>query len=128
MAAWRKPAKDFEAPYDLWLAQQSGARIRGLRIVSPLNGDTFVLNPTDDPVGRASQQIQLRALSNGRTLRWSAGSKTLASGNDGTSFWPLQLGTWTIAASDGTNRDSVRIRVIAPPRRARPGFTFSRPR
>jgi penicillin-binding protein 1C len=127
LAAWRSAAKPMlGSDYDLWLAQQPNARIAGLRIAFPRDGDVFVLNPSAGENDRQSQRLRLRALNDGKPVRWNVGGTTLPRDADGSVFWPVQLGTWTIRAEDGKNSDRITIRVIRPPHGSLPGFTITK--
>lgn len=105
LARWQKPP------------EQDGS----LRILFPQNGDVFVLNRTSDPIDRSMQRIELRA--DIAPVRWTAAGKELTLDADEHTFWPLQLGRWTLVASSGARRASVTIEVVDPPKTERPGFT-----
>ncbi len=96
----------------------------GLQIVFPHDGDVFVQNPTASALQAQEQRIALHASGARRTVRWSVAGTTLALDAGGNAFWPLRVGTWRIAASDGTRHDSVTIRVVAQHAK-RPGFSRS---
>ena len=115
---WVRP-RDFA----LWRRSDSGQA--SLRITFPRDGDVFVLNRSANPLARAMQSIELQAASSSpRSVHWSVGGVRLALDAQAHAFWPLQLGTWTILASDGRNKADVKIRVIAPPARSiHPGFS-----
>jgi penicillin-binding protein 1C len=124
--AWQRPAP--AAPSrdeDFWLAQQPNARIAGLRIAFPRNGDTFVYSAGVSAADRASQRIELRAVGDGHPIRWKDGIAEIPLDSQGSAFWQLRLGTWTLHASDGSHDDAVTIHVIAPPHGSHPGFSFS---
>jgi penicillin-binding protein 1C len=96
----------------------------GLQIVFPHDGDVFVQNPTASALQAREQRIALHASGARRTVRWSVSGTTLALDAGGNAFWPLRVGTWRIAASDGVRRDAVTIRVV-PQHAKRPGFSRS---
>jgi hypothetical protein len=96
----------------------------GLQIVFPHDGDVFVQNQTATALQAREQRIALHASGAQRNLRWSVAGSTLSLDAGGNAFWPLRVGTWRIAASDGVRRDAVTIRVV-PPSTKRPGFSRS---
>ena len=96
----------------------------GLQIVFPHDGDVFVQNQTATALQAREQRIALRAKGAQRKLGWSIAGTKLALDADGNAFWPLRVGTWRIAASDGVRHDAVTIRVVPPPAK-RPGFSRS---
>lgn len=114
-------------PRDLPALRARDGTASRLRIVFPTNGDTFVLNVPHDALQTREQQLALRALGAGGTVRWSVDGTALAKDASGNAFWPLRLGTWQIEARDGARRDLVTIRVVPPPA-PRPGFTYAKGR
>jgi hypothetical protein len=94
-----------------------------LRIVFPHDGDVFARSATADALQTREQQIALRAVDSGRTVRWSVAGTRLPLDAGGNAYWPLRLGTWTIDAEDGIRHDRVTIRVIPPRPASQPGFT-----
>jgi len=115
LAAWRRPAPRLGDEYALWLASQGGAGTGAPRIVSPRDGATYA--------AAGGARIELRALGSG--LQWTAGGEKLALDAEGHAFWPLRLGTWTIAVRSPKGADRVTIHVVPPPHGNKPGFTFS---
>ena len=96
----------------------------GLRIVFPHDGDVFAYNQTADPLLHREQQIALRGDDGGRTIRWNVGGVPIALDSNRNAFWPLQLGAWTVEATDGSRRKRVTIHVVPPPQSTKPGFTY----
>ncbi|HEU5479805.1 MAG TPA: hypothetical protein VFU90_08245, partial [Candidatus Tumulicola sp.] len=114
--------------YDTWLAlHPQDATAARLRIVFPRNGDVFVANPASTSLQAREQELALRAVASGRAILWSANGKTVPLDSSGTAFLPVRVGTWTIVAEDGRQRDRVTIRVVPRERDARPGFTRTTP-
>ena len=73
---------------------------KGLRILNPPNGTTYLIDPT---LRRNFQALRLRA---------SATATWLVDGRNAASEWPLETGRHTITAVDSSgNRDSVTIVV-----------------
>jgi penicillin-binding protein 1C len=121
----KRAAAPIGARYDAWLALNPADVAAPLRIVSPHDGDVFVRNQTGSALAAREEQLALRAVDAGRSVRWSVGGAPLSPDANGNAFWPLRLGTWQIDASDGLRHDRVTIRVLPPPRNQRPGFTYS---
>lgn len=115
--------------YDPWLALHplTAAPAGSLRIVFPRNNDVFVKQPAQLELQQREQQLALRAVDSSRTIRWEVNGNAVPLDSSGTAFWPLALGTWTIVASDGRQRDRVTIHVIPPHAGGEPGFTFLKP-
>ncbi|HEX3458448.1 MAG TPA: penicillin-binding protein 1C [Candidatus Baltobacteraceae bacterium] len=103
---------------------RSPAAAQELQIVFPHDGDVFVQNPTATALQAREQRIALHASGAKANVRWSVAGTTLALDAGGNAFWPLRVGTWRIAASDGLRHDAVTIRVV-PQREKRPGFSRS---
>jgi hypothetical protein len=118
--------REWVAPRDL-PALRARDEPATLRIVFPGNGDTFVLNVTTGALQRQEQQLSLRAIDPGASVRWSVNGRALTLDASGNAFWPLHVGTWRIEAADGKRHDRVTIRVVPPPV-GRPGFTFPKAR
>lgn len=116
-----------------WVAARDLTAIRrpqpnpAMRIAFPRDGDVFVRNDAASSLGRREEQLALRTAGARGPVRWSVDGNPLAPDASGTAFLPLRLGTWRITANDGTHRDAVVIRVVPPPRDARPGFTRRAP-
>jgi penicillin-binding protein 1C len=113
--------------YDPWLALHPGSAVSRLRIVFPRSGDVFARNSTVNGLQLREQQLSLRAIDSGRSVRWTANGNAVPLDASGTAFWPVQLGTWTLEANDGRDRDRVTIRVVQAKHDADLGFTVLRP-
>jgi penicillin-binding protein 1C len=134
---WVKPRDlaDVERPiaprlgrtYDAWLAlHPAQAAASGLRILFPHDGDVFIRNPAIDALQAQEQQLALRAADAGGIVRWTANGRTVPLDASGTAFWPLRVGRWRLAASDGRRHAAVTIEVVPQPAH-RAGFTFGAP-
>lgn len=122
----RAKAPGLGRQYDPWLALDArDARLPHLRIVSPRDGDVFIYNVPANALQATEQRLALRAVAQGEPIRWTVNGKALPLDSSGTAFLPVQLGRWTIEASDGRQHDRVTISVVARQRDARPGFTWS---
>jgi penicillin-binding protein 1C len=117
--------QEWVLPRDLAATKLIGAAA-GLRIVFPHDGDVFVRSETAGGLARTEQQLTLRAADATARVTWRVDGAAIDADAAGNAFWPLQLGTWRIAASDGRRHDAITIRVVPPPRNARPGFTVIR--
>lgn len=114
--------------YDPWLAlHPHDAKAARLRIVFPRDGDVFVANATANALQVREQQLSLRAIDAGRAVRWNANGSAVPLDASGTAFWPIRVGTWSIEANDGRQRDRVTIRVVPARRDAKAGFTLTEP-
>jgi penicillin-binding protein 1C len=114
--------------YDPWLSlHPRDAKAPRLRIVFPNEGAVFERNPSASALQANEQQLALRAVDSGRVVRWKANGKAVPLDSSGTAFWPIRIGTWTIEAFDGRERDRVTIRVVPQRHDAKPGFTFLKP-
>jgi penicillin-binding protein 1C len=124
-----RPTASCEAVVREWVHPQQLAAWRrapaepSLRILSPREGDVFVLNRTGDPIARSMQRLELRAIAP-EPVRWSVGGRELRPDADGDAFWPLRLGRWTLVARAGKRSASVAIDVVYPPHLGYAGFTL----
>jgi penicillin-binding protein 1C len=124
LAAVQRPERRLGDEYDPWLAlHPDESTVRKLRIVFPHDGDVFVKNSTSDELQAREQQLALRAIEPNRRAHWSVGGAAVPLDADGTAFWPLRLGRWTIEVADGAQHDRITISVV-PPRNRLAGFTF----
>ncbi|HVS45676.1 MAG TPA: penicillin-binding protein 1C [Verrucomicrobiae bacterium] len=126
-----RPGASCPAVVREWIAPRDLAHWRShaptlgsaFQIVFPHDGDTFALNPPDDPSAAATQRIELRAVGSRSKIVWTANARPISLDSSGATFWPLRLGTWTLTAGDGAHTQSVTIHVIRPPHGALRGFT-----
>lgn len=111
--------------YDAWLARQDPRTLPGgLRIVFPQQGSLFYRVDPATALQRQEQQLALRASGERGPVRWTVDGKALPLDANGRAFWPVALGAYTIAATDGRQTDRVSIRVLPAPEKSRPGFTL----
>jgi penicillin-binding protein 1C len=118
--------KEWVLPRDLASVRRPAAAL-SFHITFPRDGDVFVRNATTSALEEQEQQLALQALGTRRSIRWSVAGRPIGLDANGNAFWPLQLGTWRIEASDGLQRDDVTIHVVPPLRSSRPGFTILLP-
>ncbi len=115
--------------YNEWLAMQPSVPIRGdgLRIVSPRNGDRFLLEPTATTAEVATQRLEFK-LANppDQPIEWWLNGKLVATQKSSSWFWQFQPGQWTLQVKSGDVIDQVNFQVdVAPVRTTRRGFSFS---
>jgi penicillin-binding protein 1C len=110
--------------YDPWLALHP-SKASGLRIVFPRNGDIFTLNPAADRAQTLQQQLAFRASGATSAVQWTVNGVAIPTDSEGTPFWHLRQGTWTIDARSAKESDRVVIHVEPPRAHALAGFTRS---
>jgi penicillin-binding protein 1C len=127
LASVRRPVPmRYGREYDSWLALHRDVKTDRLRIVFPHNGDVFERNAAPTALQDREQRIALRALGPS-AIQWSVNGAPLALDANGTAFFPIQLGTWTLVADDGRSQDRVTIHVVPAHRDLQPGFTVPKP-
>ncbi|WP_066424580.1 penicillin-binding protein 1C [Anabaena sp. 4-3] len=116
--------QDFTLPseYDEWLAKHPSSSLvaRQVRIVSPRNGDLFLLYP-----GTAGQQkLQFKlAGSLSTSIEWWLNGDRLE-GDSSSLFWDVLPGIWSLEVRSGELRDNVSFQVeLAEVRSGRRGFS-----
>lgn len=109
--------------YNQWLArqQQSNSLPLTLRILSPRDGDYFLLTE-----GKNSQEqrlmFQVSEVSN-QPVEWRLNGETLAV-NTSSFFWQLRPGKWTLEVRVGKMKDQVQFQVeLAQPKLNHQGFS-----
>lgn len=115
--------------YDEWLAKQSQPRLaaEGLKIVSPREGDWFVLHSREAAASAAGStqrlKFQLAAAPN-QPVEWWLNGRKLATQSTDALFWPLRPGSWTLQVKSGSGADQVSFQVqLADQDRKRRGFS-----
>jgi penicillin-binding protein 1C len=116
--------QDFNLPseYDEWLAKQPSSSLGAdnLRIVSPQNGDLFLVYPGTE--GQQKLEFKLAGNTSTSVEWWLNGEKLDSQIN--TMFWYLRPGNWTLAARSGERQDKVSFQVdLANIRPTRRGFS-----
>jgi penicillin-binding protein 1C len=120
--------QNFNLPseYDEWLARQNQSNFAAsnFRILSPHNGDLFLLYPGE----QAKQKLEFKLAGTSAPVEWSLNGEKLATQSANTLFWHLRPGNWTLEARSGEKSDKVSFRVelagIKPTRR---GFSIAKP-
>ncbi|AFY46509.1 penicillin-binding protein 1C [Nostoc sp. PCC 7524] len=116
--------QEFNLPseYDEWLAKQPSSSLvaDSLRIVSPQNGDLFLLYPG----GEGQQKLEFKLAGNSSTsVKWWLNGEKLDS-EVNSLFWYLRPGNWTLEARSGEMEDTVSFQVeLANIRPTRRGFS-----
>jgi len=112
--------------YNEWLAMQPliPTAADGLRILSPRNGDVFLLEP--GATGSAQRlQFKLASPSN-QTVEWLLNGQPLATQTPGSIFWVPKPGRWTLQVKTGDRSDRVSFEVqMAESRATRRGFSVA---
>ncbi|MEP1058541.1 MULTISPECIES: penicillin-binding protein 1C [Cyanophyceae] len=112
--------------YNEWLAMQPliPTATDGLRILSPRNGDVFLLEPgaTD-----SAQRLQFKLASpSNQTVEWLLNGQPLATQTPGSIFWVPKPGRWTLQVKTGDRSDRVSFEVqMAETRSTRKGFSVA---
>lgn len=111
---------DLPSEYDEWVAMQQAPALfaRDLKIVSPRNGDVFLLEPA------SRVEFKLAGLED-EAVEWWLNGKKLARGPEHHLFWSLQPGNWTLQVKAGENSDRVNFEVLLAEHRPTPrGFSI----
>ncbi len=117
---------DFNLPpeYDDWLAKQPQSNLvfSDLRIVSPHNGDLFLLYPGQE----GQQKLELKlAGTKSEPVEWWLNNQKLATQSTNSLFWHLRPGSWTLEARSGQMSDKVNFQVkVATFKPTRRGFSL----
>jgi penicillin-binding protein 1C len=112
--------------YNEWLAMQplKPTVADGLRILSPRDGDVFLLEPgaTD-----SAQRLQFKLASPlNQTVEWLLNGQPLATQTPGSIFWVPKPGRWTLQVKTGDRSDRVSFEVqMAESRATRRGFSVA---
>jgi len=111
---------DLPPEYDEWVAMQHGPALfaRDLKIVSPRDGDVFLLEPA------SRVEFKLAGIED-EAVEWWLNGKKLASGPSNHLFWSLQPGDWTLQVKAGEKSDRVNFEVLLAEHRPTPrGFSI----
>ncbi|GAB1540389.1 hypothetical protein NUACC21_30580 [Scytonema sp. NUACC21] len=109
--------------YDDWLAKQEqpGLTSSQFKIVSPHQGDLFLLYPGDE----AKQRLEFKLAGTSKaTVEWWLNGEKLGTDSSGSVFWNLRPGKWVLEASSGGMSDRVTFQVeFATLKPTRRGFS-----
>jgi penicillin-binding protein 1C len=110
--------------YDEWLAKQQQATFNtsNLRILSPHDGDLFLLYPGE----QTTQKLEFKL--GGKTVEpveWQLNGEKLAIDSANSLFWHLRPGNWTLEAKSGKISDRVSFQVqLAKSKSTNRGFSI----
>ncbi|MFN6483741.1 MULTISPECIES: penicillin-binding protein 1C [unclassified Nostoc] len=111
--------------YDEWLAkqQQSNFTSSNLRILSPHQGDLFLLYPGEE----TKQKLEFKLAGNkSAPVEWWLNGEKLDTNSANSLFWNLRPGKWTLEARSGEMNDKVSFQVeLANIKPIRRGFSIS---
>jgi penicillin-binding protein 1C len=120
--------------YNEWLAmqprttqlisQESTESPGTLNIVSPGNGDRFLLYPTESSI---AQRLEFKlATTPSKPVEWWLNGQKLATNSANSLFWELRPGNWTLQVKSGEMIDNVSFQVeLAQNRPTRRGFSIA---
>ncbi len=114
----------FSRDYDTWLAKQpqSASLLNHLQILSPQEGDVFLMNPD----GGEKLKLQLGGVTE-EPIEWLLNGKTLKKETNDSYFWQMQPGEWTLEVKSGTQSDRISFTVlVSGNQKTRRGFSVSR--
>ncbi|MBU7585379.1 MAG: penicillin-binding protein 1C [Nostoc sp. TH1S01] len=93
--------------YNDWLAkQQSNFVSSNLRIVSPQNGDLYLLYPSTE----GQQKLEFKLAGNPSSVEWRLNGEQLDTQSTNL-FWYLRPGNWNLEARSGDTSDKVSFQV-----------------
>jgi penicillin-binding protein 1C len=118
----RQTRFDLPREYDEWLAKQNQFSFSGnLKILSPQNGDLFLLYPGEE--GQQKLEFKLTGVTKVPVEWWLNGEKLVAQSANSL-FWTLHSGNWTLEAKSGEMSDRVNFQVqLASSKPTRRGFS-----
>ena len=114
---------DLPSEYNEWLAlQQQPVTTDGLKIVSPRNGDNFLVYPNSPP-----QRLEMKlAVLPDKPVEWWMNGEKLVNSADSAVFWALRPGSWTLEVRSEGKSDRVNFQVeLAGNQATRRGFSIA---
>jgi penicillin-binding protein 1C len=115
--------------YNEWLASKPSVKNASgtLRVLSPHNGDYFVIQKSDQ--GQHSERLEFKlAGTDGQPVEWRLNGKLLSTTSHASLFWPMQVGQWNLEVKSGSMADRVNFEVqAAKPFAIRQGFSVKKP-
>jgi penicillin-binding protein 1C len=113
--------------YDEWLAKQPQANFTSdnLRILSPRNGDLFLLSPG----AQGQQKLEFKLAGNShQSVEWWLNGQKLSAQSNNERFWHLRPGNWTLEARVGQMHQQINFRVeVGNIQPTRQGFSVAHP-
>ena len=98
------------AEYNEWLATQPPMPTAGLSILSPRNGDVFLLDAGASAESPQKLQFKLARPSTD-AIEWRLNGQPLATQTPDSVFWMPKPGHWTLEVKSGTESDRVQFDV-----------------
>lgn len=115
---------DLPPEYNEWLAKQQRSHFASgnLRILSPHQGDLFLLYPGEE----AKQKLEFKlAVNKPASIEWWLNGEKLNTQSGNSLFWNLRPGNWTLEARSGEMSDKVSFQVkLASMKPTRRGFSI----
>ncbi|MBK1989506.1 penicillin-binding protein 1C [Sphaerospermopsis aphanizomenoides BCCUSP55] len=96
--------------YDQWLRKQPQSNLAAnkFRIISPRNGDLFLLYPGAEK----QQKLEFKVAGNfDQPIEWRLNGKHLSTQSNNALFWQLQSGNWQLEARTGKMRHQINFQV-----------------
>jgi penicillin-binding protein 1C len=118
------------AEYNEWLAMQPPVVNDGqLRILSPRNGDSFLLDATRSSSKTVAQRLEFKLTSSPiQPVEWRLNGEAIATQTGNSLFWIPKPGNWTLQIKSGEMTDQVKFQVqMAETRPIRRGFSVAKP-
>lgn len=113
--------------YTEWLAMQPSMVSPGmLKILSPRNGDVFLLDAVQSKSG-ASERLEFKLSAPlAHPVKWRLNGQPLAMLSSNSVFWAPQPGNWILQVSNGKETQQVSFQVqVSDKRPTRRGFSFA---
>lgn len=120
--------------YNEWLARQPQGNLAPgkLKILSPREGDLYVLYPTesDQDTNSAVQRLEFKVAGlKSESVDWWLNGEKLTTNSSNSFFWPLGPGDWTLEVKSGDISDRVTFKVqLAENPPTRRGFSIASPK
>jgi penicillin-binding protein 1C len=109
--------------YDEWLARQQQATFitNNLKILSPHNGDLFLLYPGEQTTQKLEFKLGGKVT---EPVEWRLNGEKLATDSANSLFWYLRPGKWTLEARSGEISDKISFQVqLATSKSTKRGFS-----
>ncbi|WP_081431374.1 transglycosylase domain-containing protein [Moorena bouillonii] len=119
--------------YNEWLARQPQGNLAPgkLKILSPREGDLYVLYPTESDRDNKSavQRLEFKVAGvKSESVEWWLNGEKLTTNSSNSFFWPLGPGDWTLEVKSGDISDRVSFQVqLAENPPTRRGFSIAGP-
>ncbi|NEO42483.1 MAG: penicillin-binding protein 1C [Moorea sp. SIOASIH] len=119
--------------YNEWLARQPQGNLAPgkLKILSPREGDLYVLYPTESDLdsNSAVQRLEFKVAGlKSESVEWWLNGEKLTTNSSNSFFWPLGPGDWTLEVKSGDISDRVTFKVqLAENPPTRRGFSIAGP-